>query len=61
MVANFSFFTDMKYTNIIIHHNDYHRSSNLVQSQVLNVVPSSEMDHARDENYNKVIEYKLKT
>jgi hypothetical protein len=47
--------------NTTIHHDDYHISPNLDQSQVLNVASSLEMDHVRDSIRNKIIEYKLKT
>jgi hypothetical protein len=44
--------------NTIINHDDYHRSANLDQSQVLNIASSSEMDRVRDSIRNQILEYK---
>ncbi|XP_058755134.1 uncharacterized protein LOC131628278 [Vicia villosa] len=45
--------------NTVIHHDDYHRSTNLDPSQSFSVASSSEMDHARDSIRDQIIEYKL--
>jgi len=45
--------------NTIIHHDDYHRSTNLDQSQSFNVASYSEMDHARNSIRDQIIAYKL--
>ena len=45
MDVDFNLYED---ENTVIHHDDYHRSPNLDQSQSFNVASSSEMDHARN-------------
>jgi hypothetical protein len=44
--------------NTIINHDDYHRSANLDQSQVLNIASSSDMDRVRDSIRSQMLEYK---
>jgi len=45
--------------NTVNHHDDYHRSSNLDQSQSFNVASSSKMDYTRDLIRDQILEYKL--
>jgi hypothetical protein len=44
--------------NTNINHDNYHRSANSDQSQVLNITSSSEMDRVRDSIRNQILEYK---
>jgi len=56
MDVDFNFYED---ENTVIHHDDYHRSTNLDQFQSFNVASSLEMDHARNSIRDQIIVYRL--